>query len=142
MENETINNNEEDSSSASDTAATTTIAHEPPPIPELTSEQKTFALCTYLLPLLTSSSFIIPLIVWLLKKDEDAYIANHAKQSLNFQITMIISAVVAWLSCFFVIGILLFPAVGITYLIFSIIASIKAYKGEEYKIPFCILFIK
>ena len=37
---------------------------------------------------------------------------------------------------------ILFPAVVITYIVFSIIACVKAYKGEDYTLPVCIRFIK
>lgn len=117
----------------------------PPPRPEapkLTNEQKTFALCAYLIPLVTNTTFIVPLIIWLLKKGQDAYIEKHAKESLNFQITFAIFAIVAYLSVFIIVGFILLPAVIITYIVFAIIASIKAYQGEEYKIPICIRFIK
>jgi uncharacterized Tic20 family protein len=115
----------------------------PPPLGGgLTNEQRTFALCAYLIPLVTSSGFIAPLIIWLLKKGEDPYVENHARESLNLQITFVLCIVVAWMSVFALIGILLFPAVIITYIVFSIVAGIKAYKGEEYKIPVCIRFIQ
>ncbi len=112
------------------------------PIAGFTNEQRTLALCAYLIPLVTSSNFIAPLIIWLLKKGEDLYVENHAKESLNFQITFVIFVFVAWLSIFLLIGALLFPAVIITYIVFGIIACVKAYKGEEYRIPLCIRFIK
>ncbi len=115
---------------------------ESPPVVGLTNEQRTFALCAYLIPLLTNSNFIAPLIIWLLKKGEDTYIEKHAKESLNFQITFLIYVLVAWVSFFVLIGAILFPAVIITYIVFAILASIKAYKGEEYRIPLCIRFIK
>jgi uncharacterized Tic20 family protein len=130
---------EEQTSTATAEAASTT---EQPSVAELTNEQRTFALCAYLIPLVTSSNFIAPLIIWLLKKGEDTYIENHAREALNFQISFLIYVFVAWLSFFVIIGALLFPAVIITYVVFSIIASIKAYKGEEYRIPLCIRFIK
>lgn len=113
-----------------------------PQTPTLSNEQRTLSLCTYLIPLVTSSSFIAPLIIWLLKKGEDSYIEQHAKESLNFQITFMIFGFITYLTIFILIGFLLFPAVLITYITFSIIASIKAYKGETYKIPVCIHFIK
>ncbi len=115
---------------------------EAPPVKPLTSEQKLFALCAYLIPLLTSSNFIAPLVIWLLKKDEDAYVEQHAKESLNFQISFAIYVIVAWMSLIIGIGMLLFPAVAITYLVFAIIAGVNAYKGEAYRIPVCIRFIK
>jgi len=112
------------------------------PAMALTNEQRTFALCSYLIPLVTSTTFIVPLIIWLLKKGEDVYVEKHAKESLNFQISYVIFAVVAWMSVVVVVGALLLPAVIIAYMVFSIVASVKAYKGEEYKIPLCIRFIK
>jgi len=122
-------------------------APEPAPIaPEvevcLSNEQRTFALCSYLVPLVTSTTFIVPLIIWLLKKGEDAYVEKHAKESLNFQISFVIYACVAWMSVFVMVGMLLLPAVVIAYMVFAIVASVKAYKGEDYTIPLCIRFIK
>lgn len=119
------------------------VATTPPPqLPELTNEQKVLSLCAYLVPLVTNSNFLAPLIIWLLKKGEDAYTEQHAKESLNFQITYLIFAVISYISIFLIVGFILFPAVIITYLVFSILACVKAYKGEEYKIPICIRFIK
>ena len=108
----------------------------------LNNEQKTFALCSYLIPLVTSSTFIVPLIIWLLKKGEDAYVEKQARESLNFQISFIIYGFIAWMSFFVLIGVVLFPAVIIAYVVLSIVASVKAYKGEDYAIPLCIRLIK
>ena len=119
-----------------------TVPPAPSGSPELTNEQRTFALCAYLIPLVTNSNFIAPLIIWLLKKGEDPYIEKHAKESLNFQITFAIFAVISYVSIFLLLGMLLFPAVIITYIVFAIIGSVKAYKGEDYRIPICIRFIK
>ena len=141
MENEASEREEEQTEETS-TPAAEVAPVTAPPVAGLTNEQRTFALCAYLIPLVTSSNFIAPLIIWLLKKGEDSYIENHAKVSLNFQITSAIAVFVAWTSFFLVIGILLFPAVIIAYIVFGIIAGVKAYKGEEYKIPLCIRFIK
>jgi len=35
----------------------------PPQVPELTNEQKVLSLCSYLVPVVTSSSFLAPLII-------------------------------------------------------------------------------
>lgn len=119
-----------------------TVPPAPSESPALTNEQRTLSLCAYLIPLVTSSSFIAPLIIWLLKKGEDPYTEKHAKESLNFQITFFILVILAYISIFLVLGILLFPAVILAHLVFSIIACVKAYQGEDYSIPICIRFIK
>lgn len=113
-----------------------------PQVPELTNEQKVLSLCTYLVPLVTNTNFLAPLIIWLLKKGEDTYTEQHAKESLNFQITYLIFAIISYISIFLVVGFILFPAVIITYIVFSILACVKTYKGEMYKIPLCFRFIK
>ncbi len=152
MENEVPETNEEEqvqetqAPASAEATADKPVVEAAPIAPEvevcLSNEQRTFALCSYLIPLITSTTFIVPLIIWLLKKGEDAYVEKHAKESLNFQISYVIYAFVAWLSVFVMVGVLLLPAVVIAYMVFAIVASVKAYKGEDYKIPLCIRFIK
>ena len=43
----------------------------------------------------TVFSFIPALVVWILKKDDSAFIADQAKEALNFQITVGIAMFVA-----------------------------------------------
>ena len=86
--------------------------------------------------------FIGPLIIWLIKKDDDEFINDQGKEALNWQISVVIYMVAAWLLCFVFIGFLLLPAVGILNLVFIIIATIKANDGVKYRYPICIRLIK
>jgi uncharacterized protein len=87
--------------------------------------------------------FIIgPLVIWLIKKDEIPFVNEQGKNALNFQISMAIYAIVSGLLMIIAIGVFLLIAVGVTDLILVIIASIKASKGESYKYPLTITFIK
>ncbi len=81
-----------------------------------------------------------PLVIWLVKKDESPFVDEQGKESLNFQISMIIYGVVAGLSIFLIIGIVLLPAVIVTDIVLVIIASIKVSKGERYRYPLTIRF--
>jgi uncharacterized Tic20 family protein len=54
-------------------------------------------------------NIIGPLVVWLTKKDESAFVAEHARQALNFQISMTIYFILAALSMLVLIGFLLLP---------------------------------
>ncbi len=83
-----------------------------------------------------------PLVVWLIKRDDDPFINDHGKESLNFQISMTIYGIVAALLVFVVVGIILLIAVGLADLIMVIIASVKAANGERYRYPCTIRFIK
>jgi len=83
-----------------------------------------------------------PLIIWLIKKEEDPFIDYNGKESLNFQISISIYMIAAGFLTMILIGIVLFPAVGIFGIVVVIIASLKANKGEKYRYPLCIRFIR
>ena len=109
---------------------------ETPLIPP-TSDEKTMALLSHVLTFV--ASFLAPLVIYLVKKDESAFVAAHAKESLNFQITIFIVIV---LLCITIVGILLVWFVGIVSLVLVIIATIRASEGKLYKYPVNIRFIK
>lgn len=109
--------------------------YEPVIVP--TSDEKTLALISHIITIV--SSFIAPLIIYLVKKDESAFIAHHAKESLNFQITVFIVVMLCIIS---IVGILLLWLVGIFVFILVIVATIRASEGKLYKYPFTIRFIK
>lgn len=101
------------------------------------SDEKTLAILSHILTIV--SSFIAPLIIYLLKKDESPYVRDHAKESLNFQITMFIICAVLFVT---IIGILLIWVVQIANLILVIIATIKASENKTYRYPFNFRLIK
>src|SRR5688500_18205729 len=85
------------------------------------------ALAGFVVPL---GNLLGPLIIWLIKKDQIPSVDAHGKESLNFQISMTIYAIIAALSIFAIVGIVLLPAVLITNLVLVIVASVKASNGE------------
>jgi uncharacterized Tic20 family protein len=107
------------------------------PIISPTSDEKTMATLSHVLTLV--AGFIAPLIIYLIKKDESTFVAHHAKESLNFQITVFIIGLALVIT---VIGILLIWLLAILALVFVIMATIKASEGKLYKYPFSIRLIK
>ena len=97
------------------------------------------ALAGYLGPLL---NILGPFFVWIIKKNEFSFVDEQGKESMNFQITMTLLALLALLLIVVKIGFLLIFAVGIVNLVFVIIASVKTSNGESYQYPFKIRFIK
>ncbi len=87
-------------------------------------------------------SIIAPLIIWQIKKDEFEFVDEHGKEALNFQISILIYALVAGLLCFVCIGFVLLPVVYLLDLIFLLIAAVKSNNGEHYRYPLCIRFVK
>jgi uncharacterized Tic20 family protein len=101
------------------------------------SDEKTLAILSHILTIV--SSFIAPLIIYLLKKDESYYVQEHAKESLNFQITVFIICAILFVT---IIGILFIWVVSIANLILVIIATIKASENKMYRYPFNFRLIK
>ena len=88
--------------------------------------------------------FLPALIGYLVLKDRGPFINAHTKTALNFQITLIIAYVVSVILTvvtFGILGILIF-AVWVLSIVFSIIAAVKANRGEWYTYPMTIPFIK
>ena len=83
-----------------------------------------------------------PLIVWLLKRGDGPEIDAHGKESLNFQLSMLIYDAVAVILCFVLIGIPILLLLWVLNTVLVIIASIKASDGELYRYPLTIRFIK
>ncbi|MEQ8858113.1 MAG: DUF4870 domain-containing protein [Pseudomonadales bacterium] len=87
-------------------------------------------------------NLIGPLVVWQMKKDTMPFVADQGKESLNFQITVVIAVLVCVLLMVILIGALLLPIVGIGALVFTVIAAIKANGGEAYRYPVALRLIK
>jgi len=83
-----------------------------------------------------------PLIVWILKRADSPEIDAHGKESLNFQLSMLIYDAVAVILCFVLIGIPILILLWILNTVFVIVASIKASDGQLYRYPLTIRFIK
>ncbi|MBF0197316.1 MAG: DUF4870 domain-containing protein [Planctomycetes bacterium] len=82
-----------------------------------------------------------PLVLWLIKKDESEFIDSCGKESINFQISIMIYSVISGLLCFVFIGFPMLFAVLIANVIFVIMAAIKTNEGEDYRYPFTIRFL-
>ena len=116
----------------------------PPPIPEqpqeISQDSKNLAMLCHLLGLLTN--FLGPLILWLVKKDDDAFIDEQGKEALNFQITLMLAGIVAGATSCIGIGLILLPVIVILDLVFSIMACVAASKGQHYRYPVAIRLVK
>jgi hypothetical protein len=125
----------------------------PPAVIGLSSEERMWAMFGHLSALtglLTGGiGYIVgPLIIWQVKKDTMPFAASEAKEALNFNISwllwaLILGAVTFVLMLFF-IGVLLLPVLaglGIAWVVFSIIAGLKANEGKPYRYPLTIRFI-
>ena len=83
-----------------------------------------------------------PLIVWLAKRNDSPEINEHGKESLNFQLSMLIYNVIAVVLCLVLIGFIILPILHILNLVLVIVASIQASEGKFYRYPITIRLIK
>jgi len=115
--------------------------------PQVSKEEQNWAMFCHLAAL---SGFVIPLgnvlgplIVWLIKKDTMPLVDQHGKESLNFQITVLLAFIVCIILAFVLIGFLLMFIVGLGALVLTILAAVKVSNGQfDYKYPFTIRLIK
>jgi len=83
-----------------------------------------------------------PLIVWLAKRGDSPEIDAHGKESLNFQISMLIYNLIAGVLCLVLIGFVILGILHILNLVLVIVASIQASEGKLYRYPITIRLIK
>ena len=92
--------------------------------------------------------FIGPLVIWLLKKDTMPFVADQAKEALNFNITVSAVFLVLMILGFLTLGIgflLIGPlmmVIGVLALVFIVIAAIKANEGVAYRYPMTVRLVK
>ncbi len=119
-----------------------------PPSPLNPHDERLWAMLTHLSALVgivVGAGFIGwlgPLIILLVLKDRSAFVAEHAKTTLNFQISMFIGAVVAAFLWIVVVGFLITAAIYVIVIVLSIVAAVAANRGERYEYPFTIRFIR
>ncbi len=105
-----------------------------------TSDEKMMAILSHILTII--AWFIAPLIIYLIRKDESTFVAEHAKESLNFQITMLVFYVISGILVLLLIGLLFIWILSIANLILVVVATIKASEGKLYKYPINFRLIK
>ena len=121
-----------------------------PPAVEAPSSDCTWAAAAHLSALVAAlmtswfagvAGAVAAFVVWLLVRDKSAFAAAHAKEALNFNFSMFLYAVASIVLVVFTLGLGLIIAVplwiamAIAWLVFTIVATVKAYDGEVYRYP-------
>ncbi len=112
----------------------------------ISDQDKLFAVIAHVCVLAGSvipfGNIIGPLVIWLIYKDKSQFIEEHAREALNFAISVMIYLVICVVLMVVVVGFFGMIALGIFNLIVSIIAIVKSANGEFYQYPLCIRFVK
>jgi uncharacterized Tic20 family protein len=112
----------------------------------LTRDERNWAMLSHLLALVGYTvvpfgNVIAPLIIYLMKKDESPFVEDQARESRNFQISVCIYLLISGVLVLILIGFLLLAVVWVAGAILTIIASVKAAKGEAYRYPLTLRLI-
>ncbi len=129
----------------------------PPPVGAPAQEERQWAMFAHLSALLgglvTSAVggwgfFLGPLVIWLIKKDSMPFVADQAKEALNFNITVSAIFLILLILSLLTLGIgFLITApimliVGLAALVLIIMAAVKANEGVAYRYPFALRLVK
>jgi uncharacterized protein len=138
----------EGSAAPSPPPPTPTVGYETPAgtVIEMNKEARTWAMAVHLsalVGLVGIPSLLGPLVVWLIKKDQMAFVDDQGKEALNFNLTLLF-AVIACVPLVFCFGLGVIAIIGVVIagLIFSIIAAVKANDGVAYRYPLTLRLIK
>jgi len=103
------------------------------PAPLSPSDERLWATLAHVGPILTS--FLAPLLIWLILRDRSRFVDDQGKEALNFQIFLAIVYVVGVITTFILVGFLILPAAWILSIVFGIQGAIVAGRGELYRYP-------
>jgi uncharacterized protein len=111
-----------------------------PNAPIATSDKALMILCH--LSTFLGAAFLLPFIVWLVKRRDPDMVAAHAAEALNFHLSLLIYGLLLIPLCMIWIGIPLLIGMVIASVVFAIIAAVKAGDGVLYRYPLTIRMVK
>lgn len=123
-----------------------TVVEAPVSTPGVASaDSKNWAVMTHLsafVMLFGIPSVIGPVVLWAIKKQDDPFVDFHGKEAVNFNISFLIYAVMSAVLILLLVGVVLLPAVLLTWFVLVIVAAVKAGSGEYYRYPFTIRWVQ
>jgi uncharacterized protein len=106
--------------------------------------ERNWALAAHLSGFVAASvalGFLGPLVVLFTEGSRSAFVRGHAVEALNFNLSVLIWAVISGILCFVLIGIPMLIGLGVLYLVTSIMGAMAASRGESFRYPLTIRFV-
>ena len=85
--------------------------------------------------------FLAPLVIWLAKKDESAFVGDQACEAVNFQLTMFLASLAAVAFAVVTLGLGLLVAlpvllgIWVLEVVLGLVAALRANEGRRYRYP-------
>ena len=105
----------------------------------MNSDERLMAILSHILAIVPGIGILGPLVIYLVKKDESPFVRDNAKESLNFQLTIILLYIILFIT---LIGVLLWWIVAILNTVLVIVATIRASENQVYRYPLSFRLIK
>lgn len=108
-------------------------------------EERTWAMAAHLSSILGVWVFFLgavgPLVVMLTQGPRSPYVRAQSVEALNFNISVLIYSVIAWILVIVLVGFIALAALFVFQIVFTIIAAVKTSNGEPYRYPFTIRLV-
>lgn len=109
-----------------------------------TSDERTMVILAYLLGI--PFGILAPLIIWLIKKDQSAYVNDQGREVVNFHLTLLLCSflfffamIIPFINC---LAFIVLAAISVASIIFCVLGAIKASEGVLYRYPLNFRLIK
>jgi uncharacterized protein len=112
---------------------------------ELPAEERKWGMIAHLAALagivIPLGNILGPLVVWLARRGESRFVAEQAKEAMNFNITVAFGALACFVLTWLLVGILLFAVLALYWLAMTIVAAVRASEGVRYHYPFAVRLV-
>jgi uncharacterized Tic20 family protein len=117
--------------------------HDPMADPQVSEWERTYAVFQHLS--LLAEHFMLPvipaLIMWLIKRDQSPFVDDHGKETINFQISLVLYYGIGLLTTGICVGIPILIATYVLGMVGMIMGAVAASKGRYFRYPACIRLI-
>jgi uncharacterized Tic20 family protein len=80
---------------------------------------------------------VAPFVIWLLKREEMPFVADQGKETVNFQITILLALLAAAVLFLIAVGFVLFWGLLAFHFVVTLIAAMRVTEGVAFRYPFC-----
>ncbi len=89
--------------------------------------------------ILGAAGFFGPLVIWLIERDKHRFVDEHGREAMNYQISLLIYLAALGVT---VVGAFLIPVLIVVHLVLIVLGALKANKGQPWRYPISIAFLK
>lgn len=84
---------------------------------------------------------ILPLVIYLVMKEDSIFVKDHALEALNFHLSIFFYTLLCVPFTMILIGVPMLVALGLFSVVVAILAAVKVSDGARYRYPLCMRLI-